>query len=409
METNLRAATRAEKAMVFDMERVRYLVTKLSAVHETQTGAATVVMQDLNAFCEMDTDSEVQAPGLPGFHKDAVMTVASTLVNLLNELGRVGVDARQQLEQIEADVAKAHEHSKKMIEAARCAKVQYETAKATVTQLSPHGRMDKINSLITKMAKKAKKSEKKMKQLRELWAEVVRERGEKEKQREALVMSAADGIGRFEKNILDLRGDADRANADFVGVFDWFVTRYVEIAVLLNKGAHEAANWTDPSPIKKDIVDFAGNRQIVRYDIPCPEFEVCEGDDGDIPVDSTFDYPVGLGQIVEDFVSGGDNELTCVKGKSLLLMELPGPKEDWCCAMNPFTHAFGYVPTYCVQVKGSGLGMCIRDPKPGEYQGVIVKAGDFLAIIENEPKNKMLTIETIHGDVGTVSRAIVYM
>lgn len=407
MEENIACATKADRAILYDIEQLHFFIQRVSELMETLSSEAASHMIPTNALCKSADGEEILSPGFPGYHKNAMMAIASAIVDLMNNLNRFGVGSLDQVQTLSTQVATSRERLKKLLDACKAAKVQYDMAKTMVKQLAPDEQTRKIDALITKLSKSSRKSEKKLKKLRELWFNVLVSRKGTDCQREGIIVSADDAVTRFEKNFVEFREIVDKLTSDFFSVFDWVVTVYMDIALALHKCAEDVINLADPSVIRDDIKKFVADRKIVRYDLPIPAFEVCEGDDGEVPKDITPDYPVALARVTEDFIAGGENELTCVQGKTLLLMEIPRDGEDWCCAMNPFTHAIGYVPTYCVEMKGSCLGLCVRDPKQGEAQGVLIKIGDFFAITENEPKNKMMTIETIHGDVGTVSRAIV--
>ena len=227
-----------------------------------------------------------------------------------------------------------------------------------------------------------------------------------------LIESSSVSQDTFMKSLTSYTEMLVNRGKHIISVYDTLTNSYDELAKYLKDSANVLRCSADALDMKFDFQRFVEIKRIFRYNITCPEFEEIDYDfdNNHVVIEDKNEFPVGLGEVVENFICGGENEISCVKGKRVLLMEFPDD-DEWCCIMHPFTHVMGYVPSYCIKVVQGQLGVCIREPKQGEFKGVVVGLGDFVSIIENNPKDKMYKIETTHGVNGLIFKgtiAIVY-
>jgi hypothetical protein len=72
---------------------------------------------------------------------------------------------------------------------------------------------------------------------------------------------------------------------------------------------------------------------------------------------------------------------------------------DWVLVLNPVTLTDGYVPSYCLEVVGHGLGVVLKHQ-------AILSVGDCVALIDqSHPSNYV--VETAFGQQLTVSKGVI--
>ncbi|KAH0793955.1 SH3 domain containing protein [Histomonas meleagridis] len=265
----------------------------------------------------------------------------------------------------------------------------------------------KIERSVSKLIQAKKPNAKSLAKLAKEYSEALAKRQEFSKKRKMLVDSTHISQEQYIQAITSYSGLLFNRDHFILIIFDQLSLAYEELKSYLQKSADTFGYCAKAIDKKGDFQRFAESKRIFRYNITCPDFEEIEFEFDKTKVSKEIknEFPVGIAEVIENFICSGENEINCVKGKRLLLMEFPD--DEWCCVMHPFTHAIGYVPSYCVNPISEVLGVCIREPKPGEYKGIVVGVGDFVAIMEDNPKEKMYKVSTARGDQGTISKGLV--
>ena len=157
-----------------------------------------------------------------------------------------------------------------------------------------------------------------------------------------------------------------------------------------------------------DMSKYCESRKIFRYDLDVPDFEVydCDFDEDPLPEEQVSDFPIGMGDIVCDFAAGASPEMSCKKGRKILLME--EPTEPWCCVMHPYTLEIGFIPNYCVKQTSFSMAVVLNEISlPNSHiKGITqIKKGDFLGVLENQEEE--CKVETIQGETGVISKDLI--
>jgi hypothetical protein len=157
-----------------------------------------------------------------------------------------------------------------------------------------------------------------------------------------------------------------------------------------------------------DFGEFVITRKVARYDLRDLEFVTYQGKPEAFSAISAKlgprleiapVYPMGMARVIADHYASGPNQLSCTRGKSLLLME---PTDDeWCYVMNPITLGSGFVPKCCLEPIGKALGVVIREV-PGLEQLFV---GDCVAIMDSS--STTFEVETVFGANVSVTKAVI--
>ena len=97
-------------------------------------------------------------------------------------------------------------------------------------------------------------------------------------------------------------------------------------------------------------------------------------------------------------------EMSCLECNKILLMEPLAT--NWCCVMNPLSKEIGFVPSYCVNQTSFSIGIVLEDKSSliSQADGIKVKVGDFLGILENNPNDKLLNFWVSHFLRGNIQK-----
>lgn len=408
MEEIIKNAQAVDRAILYDGEQISDFLMRAVPILVQAGDLAPNVLSNLSAV--MNTESTKLVPGNPGHFRNSILAVGSAFADTLENIRNFGVGMRSKVQFSFNQIVNARgEKTSKYLGQAQSAITQYNNCRDIFGKMAApfQGSTKKIDALIAKMEKKGKPNEKQTKELKKLWDAVRESRAGIRKQREAIITNMQSSTTLFIEAIASLSDVLLSCDQHYVNLFDWIVTGYMDIALGLHSFMNELKMRSFQTDVKQDFTKFAVDNKLARYDLECPDFVLAPDDHTDIPVSMTVDFPIAIGEVLVDFAAGGSGEISCMKGKNMLLMEMPDKDEEWCCVMNPFTHAIGYVPTYCVKPKSQKLGLCIREAKQGEMKGIMAQIGDFVAVSESDPKEKMYNVETIHGDVGTMSKGLV--
>jgi hypothetical protein len=149
-----------------------------------------------------------------------------------------------------------------------------------------------------------------------------------------------------------------------------------------------------------DFSTFVANHRIIRYDLRINPFTPVDSShpafaDVDTRIRNILPpvYPVSIARIGASFVAESQQELSCIAGKYLLLMDMPA--ESWVLAMNPLTRVMGYVPSSIVKEVGSGLALFVDEPDTAVLPpGVRVSRGDYVSVIGGTGEENVTVITT---------------
>jgi hypothetical protein len=116
---------------------------------------------------------------------------------------------------------------------------------------------------------------------------------------------------------------------------------------------------------KSDFVGFLQKTRLSKFDLNDLEFEAYPtsgpGFRGLNPANlpESQVYPIGMAKVIVDHYAYEKSQLSCIVGKSLFLME--PSDQDWVYVLNPYTLLTGFVPNFCLEPVGKGLGVMLRE------------------------------------------------
>jgi len=231
---------------------------------------------------------------------------------------------------------------------------------------------------------------------------VVKARAETAKTRAPIRSQAQLSINTYRQAVSSVRESFVARNVALRIVFDAVQSSMSRISGRLRESAAAVARANDTFNFVNDFTAFVSETKIVRYDMPDLEFKPFEPKVTEIQwpkaeVSITPVYPMGLAKCVADYYASGANQLSCKVGKSLFLME--PTDSDWVLVLNPITLMSGWVPSYCLEVIGRGLGVILKE-QPN------VSVGDCVAILDDSQLANFV-VETAFGQQITVSKGAV--
>ena len=399
---------RPEEEIIYDF------IVRLSSIFKIVIkGNAEMIEQNLNLMPFADNkNDELKVPGIPGTIHNSIIIALSILLDISVGFQQIFDKPKEKIGETMSTINEQMD-PKELVRAIRDIEGNVMTTNNTSEMIKTLSEQNsdivkKIDQASMKLAKTSKPNEKQIKELLKLYNEVLNRRASFNPQRMKILgslQSTQDSyISLMEKftEYLLLRDNA------LIQLIDEISVAFVTLSSKIYKSAETLEMCSKKIDMKYDIKVFAESKRIYRYDLVCPDFVDIDYDfdNTKVPKEVKNDYPVALAEVVENFICGGENEISCTKGKYLLLMEFPD--EEWCCVTNPFTHSIGYVPSYCVKPISNTFGICIREPKPGEAtKGIIINVGDFVSILKNDPKEKVFHVATVRGERGTVSKGLI--
>lgn len=418
MENSLRIAKAIAVNLNPEEEMVYDYIERLCGVFKcVSRGNEEKIEDNLSSMPYTDQrKEELIIPGIPGTFHNAIVCILTVLSDVSIGIERL-IDKPKKRINDTAKIIRQQLSQSELASVFRDIEGTVMTTKNTSEMIKTLAEQNneivkKIDQIALKMVKTQKPSEKHLKELLKLYNEVLSKR----------VV--------FNPQRMKILGSLQNSQNSYISLMRKFVEylmiRDNSLIQLINEISESCGKFSEQLLKSKEILEICSSKidmkydfkvytqakRIFRYDLVCPEFiEIdYQFDNMKITREIRNDYPVALAEVVENFICGGENEISCTKGKYLLLMEFPD--EEWCCVTNPFTHSIGYVPSYCVKPISTTLGICIREPKQGEtMKGLFINIGDFVSIVNNDPKEKFYHIFTARGEKGTASKglfAIIY-
>jgi hypothetical protein len=230
--------------------------------------------------------------------------------------------------------------------------------------------------------------------------EILENRIKTAKSRSQLRVSAQTSILAYRRAIDELAKALLTKNRQFR-------TAVEPLAVQLKKIADRARFSADNLSLIATKVDFKGDfsgflrqTKLSKFDLNDLEFNAYPTSGpafrglSPISLPESQIYPIGMAKVVADHYAYEKNQLSCKVGKSLFLME--PMDQDWVYVLNSDTLLAGFVPNFCLEPVGKGLGVMLR-----EQGGALI--GDCVAILE-EAAHGAFVVETPFGYQFTVSK-----
>jgi hypothetical protein len=187
--------------------------------------------------------------------------------------------------------------------------------------------------------------------------------------------------------------------------------QYAMLAIQMRdfaKGVRQSAAAIDFTP---DFSKFVANHKIIRYDLRINPFKPVHSShpafaDVDTRIRNILPpiYPISLARITGVFVAESQQELSCIPGKHLLLMDRRA--SVWVLAMNPLTRVMGYVPSKVVEEVGNGLALFIDEPEATLVPpGVRISRGDYVSVVSVDGRNEeTVSVITTKGETVSVPK-----
>ncbi|KAH0795835.1 SH3 domain containing protein [Histomonas meleagridis] len=409
MDKNLETAKQINATRKIEEEMIYDFFKELTTIYKTMIKGIEEKVQAALTIKELN--GELVVPGMPGSTNVWLINIIGSISDFAINFDRSSIKLNKEIHRTKEEINNAINDDKvsRLLSEIESSSTTTENVSTIIKTIADSNMnvVKKIDQLTAKLLK-GKPSARQLKDLSTQYEEILKRRLTYKVQRDKIIGSVQasqrsyiESLDKFSESIL-FRDQA------LLNLLDGFCNCIECVVAGIEKTNGLLMKIHDSIDMGYDFGVFIETKRIVRYNITCPKFEEVDFDfdEEKIPLEiKNEDFPVAIAEVVENFVCGGENEISCTKGKYLLLME--EPDEEWCCVMNPITHVTGFVPSYCVKSTSKTLGICVREPKPGEAKGIVVGVGDFLSIIEDNPIDTMYKVETIRGEVGTIPKGSV--
>jgi hypothetical protein len=230
---------------------------------------------------------------------------------------------------------------------------------------------------------------------------VVRERAKTERSLRPLRTSAQTSIASYRQAIEGLARVVRTKNQLMRQALNGCAAAVQKIADRLERAATTLALVDEKVDFDADFRQFIQATNLARFDLPDLEFvpyPTASAAFADFKLKMEFPpsqvYPIGMARVVQDYYPSGPNQLACKSGNFLFLMEQIA--DAWVYVLNPNTLLTGFVPRFCLEAVGRGLGVMLRD-----QGGALI--GDCVAIMDEAPHGEVV-VETAFGHEFTVSK-----
>lgn len=363
----------------------------------------------LGAIPDCNQKKQIITPGIPGFVKNSITQVDHAMIRICD----IGENINTKVLPVINDFVTKKQPSTDINFDDALEKLQVE-GKAIVETLGSKFKksvntdlMKKMDAHLSKMLK-GKANDKQIKKLAELHHQVIEERIKLQPKRQEILDGVRDSLKECIRRI-QIIADAIRwRNSQVQEIFNTFGITYVEMSAAIQTEITELRSVMLSLDFQDDMSKYCESRNMFRYDLDVPDFEVydCDFDEDPLPEEQVSDFPIGMGDIVCDFAAGASPEMSCKKGRKLLLME--EPTEPWCCVMHPYTLEIGFIPNYCVKQTSFSMAVVLNEiTLPNSHiTGITqIKKGDFLGVLENQEEK--CKVETIQGETGVISKDLI--
>ena len=260
--------------------------------------------------------------------------------------------------------------------------------------------LDKVNDTTLSLIKKSQPTDRQKKPINENFPIVLEARSKTASQKALLCQKGNAAIDQFKGLLQKFAQFSQTRNDTFRELFDIAMYAYMKIAAIFQDSAskiEEKAKNIDPIA---DLRTYSKIRGIVRYDLTIqpfeefqchtPAFESLESKIN-VSLQPKFD-PIGFVKVIHSFRAENENEMNCVRGKRLLLLEKM--QGDWTFVMHPITRVTGFVPTQCIEPIGKALGIVLRKQNGEISESIMIRAGEYVAITDVQS----LKFETMRGE-----------
>lgn len=268
---------------------------------------------------------------------------------------------------------------------------------------SPKSDLIQNFAIVTNLLVKEPERRAEVKKLQKLFKDVLKARMKFDKNSAALTKTAQISIDKYRTLCAKVESVYNLRITVLTDLFMWVADIYAEIGKQLIANSERLNLYIGQMDYKADFTNYVSRSKLARYDIKDFKFRpfdtsgpAFDGINPSVPRSISFFSPLYFAQIIHSYNADGENELTCQKGKCLLLME--EPEMNWVYSMNPKTRRYGFVPKNCFKVVGNKLGILLLD---FNEQSSYMNAGDFVGIIEETDKyykignleNKILIVQ----------------
>lgn len=367
---------------------------------------------ELSQITDANEKTEILSPGVPGYYKDSLVAIDTTFAHVTNNILTVASKSYDQMNEF-IETNKSSENMNFDTALNKLKRAGETLLNATETRLKKsqnHDITKKIDSQISKMSK-GKSNDKNITKLNELYADAIQKRQSLIATRNEIIEAARDPLKECIEAIQVIDESIKERNSFILKLLEDIGIRYVEVVSGIQDDITSLTTAIKSFNFHQDMEQYTKSKKIVRYNIDIPDFEVyeCDFDDDDtaLPQETISDYPIGIGDVVLSFSAALPPEMSCIEGNKILLME--APSNDWCCVMNPLTREIGFVPSYSVNQTSFSIGIVLEDKSAliSQAEGIKVKVGDFLGILENNPNDKFYKVEDAFGGIGKVPKDLV--
>lgn len=370
-----------------------------------------VVVPPLNAAVAINTANKQGlplSPGIPGTMKDALNDLSEHVDECFKNLRDFGNAVKSGVDRITRPEIDARKEIKSAItNATNGATTIGNMREIMIPSLSQNEKISKeVNKYIEKGEPiKASKTKSLMKDVKSARDKLLTSRTSiltKASRETESFTSSMQKVGEScERRVLALRESLDTVHSE-----------YTQLSRNLQLCAESLRRTADMLDFKADFRSYVEKTKMIRYDIQClPFMSIDVSHPAFADIDTRINvavpplYPVSLAKVVHTFTAESESEISCTKGKHMLLMEKPFT--DWVFVMNPLTLLMGYAPRTCLEEIGSQLGVFLKTPSPGllEVENVRAQQGDYVAIVSEQ--GDKLTVMTTQGDSIVVPKDLI--
>lgn len=364
---------------------------------------------NLSPITDSNNNTNISSPGVPGYYKDSLVAIDSTFSHLSVNVCDVATKSYDQVNELIENM-KTHGNMDFDTALNKLKKSGEALLGAVESRLKKNTHNDttkKIDSHLSKM-QKGKSNDKNITKLNGLYQEAIVERTSLAATRNEIIDAARaplkDCLEAIEviKDLIVERDNFLMKLLEDIGI------RYVEVVSGIQNDIANLTTAIKSFNFNQDMDQYCKSKKLARYNIDIPDFEVyeCDFDDDEttLPQEVISDFPIGIADVVLSFSAALPPEMSCIEGKKILLMEPPA--DDWCCVMNPITRELGFVPSYCLNQTSFSLGIVLEDKASliSSAEGIKVKVGDFLGILEDNVNDKYYKVENAFGEQGKVPK-----
>ncbi|KAH0785704.1 SH3 domain containing protein [Histomonas meleagridis] len=235
-----------------------------------------------------------------------------------------------------------------------------------------------------------------LKQYQLQFGKIVQARAKHEKTKVAMIRTAKASINKYRELVGKISDTFFQRQNTIKDLILWISTSFEEFSQTLEQSSKNLKTFAEFISFENDFQSFIESKHIVRYEMSTTDFvpldtsgPAFEGVNTKLSVEISMLYPIGLANVIHDYQANGTNEMSCKKGKNILLLE--EPTYPWVYVMNPRTRVTGYIPSECISWISRKFGVIIRD---FNESNVIMQIGEYVAIIKELPNGSFLVENT---------------